>query len=187
MNTQNLSRKFILAEFVVKTLIFLTLVTNQSYAQSVKSCINDASQFHSVNPWILAGILKVESSFNPKAINRNENGSVDVGIGQMNSIHFRELSKWGIAPKDLFDACVGTYVAAWHLKKQVKQYGNTWYAVGAYHSATPYFNKRYQALVFNALVSMRVYNGPKLSVPPLKPNAPSNSNNKIQLSSSSRS
>ena len=126
-----------------------------------------ASQFHHVNPAILRGILEVESSFKSNAVNRNNNGTVDVGIGQMNSMHFKELATFGIAPSDLLNACVGTYVAAWHLSKKVKAFGNTWYAIGAYHSTTPYFNQRYQALVFNSLVNQGMMPGPKLQVPPL--------------------
>ena len=152
-----------------------------SLANTLSNCISSASSFHGVNPWVLASILKVESSFNPKAVNRNDNGSVDVGIGQMNSIHFKELAKWGIAPNDLFDACTATYVAAWHLSKQVRAYGNTWFAIGAYHSATPYYNQRYQALIYNSLVGMQVYNGPKLAVPPLKKSKPKSK--PLQLSS----
>lgn len=135
--------------------------------ENATKCVASAAEFHKVNPWVLKGILKVESSFNPRAVNRNQNGSIDVGIGQMNSIHFKELSVHGIAPNDLLDPCVGTYVAAWHLAKQLKNYGNTWYAIGAYHSATPYFNSRYQALVYNALIGMGVVAGPKLWVAPL--------------------
>ena len=155
--------------FLWLTMPLALLWTQQAIAgDATNTCIAESAQFHYVNPWILAGILKVESSFNPKAVNRNKNGSVDVGIGQMNSIHFRELSRWGIEPNDLFDACTGIYVAAWHLSKQLKAHGNTWYAIGAYHSATPYYNQRYQALVYNALVSMRAAPGPKLRVPPMR-------------------
>jgi hypothetical protein len=137
---------------------------NQDYATR---CVAPAAEFHKVNPWILKGILQVESSFNALAVNRNLNGSLDVGIGQMNSIHFKELSGHGIAPSDLLDPCIGTYVAAWHLAKQLKAYGNTWFAIGAYHSATPYYNSRYQALVYNALVGMEAVAGPRLRVPPM--------------------
>lgn len=136
---------------------------------SALECVAPAAEFHKVSPAVLKAILKVESSFNPRAINKNENGSIDVGIAQMNSIHFKELAKYGIAPDNLFDACTATYVAAWHLGKQLTAYGNTWFAIGAYHSATPYYNERYQSLVYNALVDMGEAQGPKLKVAPLKP------------------
>lgn len=147
----------------------------QAKVEFATRCIAPAAEFHKVNQWVLTGILKVESAFNAGAINRNQNGSTDVGIGQMNSIHFKELNRYGIAPNDLLDPCVGTYVAAWHLAKQMKAYGNTWFAIGAYHSATPYFNARYQALVYNALISMGVVSGSNLRVAPLNKGSTSSS------------
>ena len=130
-------------------------------------CVTQAAGFHKVNALVLRAIFKVESNFNPNAINRNSNGTVDVGIGQHNSIHFAELRKFGIAPSDLLDVCVASYVAAWHLAKQVRVYGNSWQAIGAYHSITPCFNTRYASLVRNALVDWRIVPGPRSVVTPL--------------------
>ena len=115
--------------------------------------------------------MKVESSGNPLAINRNKNGTVDVGIGQVNSMHFKELATFGIAPEQLFDACSGIYTTAWHLSKQIQKYGNTWFAIGAYHSTTPYFNTRYQALINNAMVDLGYVDWPKVRVPPMPSSA----------------
>lgn len=142
---------------------------NSAATDNATRCVVAAAKFHKVNQTVLSAILKVESSYNAGAINRNADGSIDVGIGQMNSIHFKELSGHGIAPGNLLDPCVGSYVAAWHLGRQIKRHGNTWFAIGAYHSVTPYYNTRYQALIFNAMVDMRAATGPKLTVTPLKP------------------
>ncbi len=119
--------------------------------ESPTACIAPAASFHKVNPQILTAILKVESGLKPQAVGRNANGTVDLGIGQINSIHLPELKKYDIGPQDLMQACIGTYVAAWHLSKQYKRYGNTWFAVGAYHSITPEHNMRYQQLVYAQL------------------------------------
>ncbi len=89
------------------------------------------------------------------AVNRNQNGTVDVGIAQINSIHFGALREQGVQPEHLMNACVGTYVAAWHLRKQTPQSGNTWLAVGAYHSMTPYFNQTYANRVHATLVKWK--------------------------------
>lgn len=124
-------------------------------------CVVTAAERHSVNPWVLKAILKVESNFKPGAVNRNPNGSVDIGMAQINSIHLKELRKYGISDKDLLDPCVSTYVAAWHLAKQYRAHGNTWFAVGAYHSATPCFNNRYAGLVWNTLVDWKVIDSAK--------------------------
>lgn len=82
-------------------------------------------------------IAWIESHGNPEAEHRNANGSIDVGELQINSIHLRELSTFDIDANALRDARVNIYVAAWHLKKQMLKYGNTWGAVGAYRSGTP--------------------------------------------------
>ena len=118
----------------------LSAVATQAAAAD---CVSDAAAYHSVNDKILRAILWNESSMKPSAINRNQNGSIDVGIAQINSIHFGSLREHGVHPEHLMNACVGTYVAAWHLRKQTLQHGNTWLAVGAYHSLTPHFNQTY--------------------------------------------
>lgn len=130
-------------------------------------CVTGAATYHSVNPWILKAILKVESGFKADAVNKNRNGTVDVGMAQINSMHFRELSKYGIGPDDLMNACIATYVAAWHLAKQYRAHGNTWFAVGAYHSTTQCFNRRYSGLVWNTLLQWGVVNGTRLKLPSL--------------------
>ena len=124
-------------------------------------CVTQAATYQSVNPWILRAIIQVESSFNPNALNKNNNGTVDVGIAQINSMHFKELGKYGIGQRELMNGCISSYVAAWHLRKQVVAYGNTWFAVGAYHSTTKCYNERYTGLVWNVLLKWGVVNGPK--------------------------
>ena len=131
----------------------------------LQSCLSTSAQHHQVNYWILAAILSVESDFNPLAINRNSNQTVDVGMGQHNSMHFGELAKHGIAPSDLFNPCVSIYVAGWHLSKAISRNGGTWYGIATYHSATPCYNRRYQALLWNKLLSWGVVKGSKLTVP----------------------
>jgi len=130
-------------------------------------CVGPAAEYHKVNPWILRAILKVESNFSAGAVNRNANGSVDVGMAQINSIHFQRLRQYGVTPERLMDGCVSTYVAAWHLAQQLAKYGNTWFGVAAYHSATPCQNHRYALLVWNALADWSVVPGPRSPVPSL--------------------
>ncbi|MGH8437265.1 MAG: lytic transglycosylase domain-containing protein [Pseudomonas sp.] len=139
------------------------------FTTAVERCIVPAAQFHKVNHFVLRAILKVESGLNPYAVGRNANGTRDVGIGQMNSRHFRELANYGVAPEHLKDACIATYVAAWHLSKAIARQGNTWFGVASYHSNTPYFNQRYQILLNNELVRSGAMQGTVLPVPPLRP------------------
>ncbi|TWO71440.1 lytic transglycosylase domain-containing protein [Caenimonas sedimenti] len=127
-------------------------------------CVAAAARYHVVNPWILRAILSVESGFNPAAFNRNANGSIDVGMAQINSIHFGRLAAHNVTPADLMDGCKATYVAAWHLAQQLRAHGNTWYGIGTYHSASPCHNQRYAGLIWNRLVGWRVVPGPTLAV-----------------------
>lgn len=115
---------------------------------AIADCFDDAAAYHGVNPWILRGIAMVESGgCRGNLVNRNSNGSVDVGCTQTNSIHFKELRKYGIAANDLMDACNSIYVSGWLLKKKMLRHGNTWKAVGAYHSETPHLRDAYAAKV----------------------------------------
>lgn len=134
----------------------------------VERCIVPASQMHGVNPHVLRAILRVESGLKPDSVNVNANGTKDVGIGQMNSIHFPALMANGIAPRQLLDPCVGTYVAAWHLSKLIADHGNSWEAIARYHSATPYFNHRYQVLLNNELVKAGAITSQMRPVPAMK-------------------
>jgi soluble lytic murein transglycosylase-like protein len=134
-------------------------------------CIVPASNYHRVNPYVLRAILRVESGLNPTAVNRNANGTYDLGMGQTNSMHLAKLKSYGIAPVNLLDGCVSTYVAAWQLAAVTRESGNTWSSIARYHSSTPYFNYRYQVLLSNELVRSGVIRAPILPVPPLKPGA----------------
>ena len=131
-------------------------------------CILPAASYHGVNPHVLRAILKVESGLRPDALARNANGSIDKGIGQINSQHFPALQKQGVYPEFLADACIGTYVAGWHLARVVAKHGNTWEGIATYHSGSPYCNRRYQVLVHNEMVSAGVVAGQLQAVPPFR-------------------
>ncbi len=149
--------------------VILMIATAGAHAGSGPDrCVAPAAQHHGVNPSVLRAILAIESGTRADVISRNKNGSIDVGIAGINSIHFRDLAKVGITPDKLMDPCVSTYVAAWKLSKHMARFGNNWYGVAAYHSKTPYFNARYQILLHNQLVRQGAIAGKKLRVPPLQ-------------------
>jgi len=106
-------------------------------------CIDDAAMRHQVNPFVLRAIGWQESRLQSAALGHNRDGSVDLGAFQINSVHLADLARYGIDARSLSDGCVSAYVAAWHYRHQVDVYGNTWTAVGAYHSRTPVHNLRY--------------------------------------------
>jgi hypothetical protein len=100
-------------------------------------CIDDAAARHQVNAVVLRAIGWNESRLQPQALGHNANGSIDVGAFQVNSVHLSELGRYGIDRAALVDGCTSAEVAAWHYRRQVDRQGNSWQAVGAYHSATP--------------------------------------------------
>jgi soluble lytic murein transglycosylase-like protein len=130
-------------------------------------CVAGAAQYYWVNAAFLAAILRVEGMGETQVVT-NTNGTIDVGRGGINSVHFAELARQGITPQALMDACVNTYVAAWLISKNIIRYGNNWAAYAAYHSRTPAHNRRYQLLLANELVRMGIYSGPITPVPPLQ-------------------
>jgi lysozyme-related protein Hpa2 len=101
-------------------------------------CIADAAARHGVNGDVLRAIGWQESRLQAAALGHNANGTIDIGAFQVNSIHLRELARYGIDRAALHDGCVSAEVAAWHYRRQVDRLGDTWSAVGAYHSVTPF-------------------------------------------------
>ncbi|WP_179403391.1 lytic transglycosylase domain-containing protein [Burkholderia guangdongensis] len=106
-------------------------------------CFDEAAKYQKVNPLILRAIAWQESHNRPDALNRNANGSTDYGLMQINSIHLPTLSRYGIGRETLMQPCKNVYIAAWHLRQKMNRYGNTWQAVGAYHSETPSLRDKY--------------------------------------------
>lgn len=121
---------------IVRGLLFFALAS-AAHIASAADCFEKAGAYQGVNPMMLRAIVWYESKGDANAINRNSNGSVDVGQAQINSIHFPTLAKHGIPARALTDECVNVFVAAWLLKQKMVKHGNTWRAVGAYHSETP--------------------------------------------------
>ncbi|VBB16580.1 lytic transglycosylase domain-containing protein [Burkholderia stabilis] len=110
-------------------------------------CFSEAAAYQHVNETILRALAWQESHNNVNAMRINTNGSIDYGLMQINSIHLSTLSTYGITSRTLMDPCASIYIAAWHLHRMMLKYGNTWKAVGAYHSQTPAERDRYAAQV----------------------------------------
>lgn len=99
-------------------------------------CFNEAGEKYNISPLLLAAMAYTESSFNPKAINRdNSNKSVDYGLMQINTFWLPHLKKMNINEVDLInDACLNVHVGAWVLAQNFKQSGDNWNAIGAYNA-----------------------------------------------------
>ena len=114
----------------------LVLIT--SFGTASASCWDAAGARYGVHPLLLAAIAKVESGFDPSAVNSTHvarTGSVDLGLMQINSSWLPVLGRHGITRERLFDPCTSITVGAWILAGLFARYGVTWEAIGAYNAA----------------------------------------------------
>ncbi|SUD95618.1 lytic transglycosylase domain-containing protein [Pandoraea pulmonicola] len=117
--------------------------------------IDAAAAQYGVNAGVLRAIAYHESSLNPNAQHRNRNGSVDVGLMQVNSVHFAWLERQHIRPDMLWNPSVNARVGAALLRRQIDRYGSVWRAVGAYHSMNPNTGGAYSRVIHNVYVNRR--------------------------------
>ncbi len=122
-------------------MLFLLCFTGLSFSY----CFEEAGRLYNVSPHLLYTIAKVESNFNPRAINRNKDGTYDVGLMQINSRWKRVLGeKW----KYIYDPCFNTKVGAWILSQCINRYGYTWEAIGCYNARSKYKRVKYSWKVY---------------------------------------
>lgn len=115
-------------------------------------CLEDAARYQQLSPVLLRAIAQHESSMRPGAINRNTNGTEDIGLMQINTVHLPRLARYGITRQSLFDPCVSAYVGAWVLRDCIDRNGPTWNAVGCYNAGSPEKRLRYANLIYQVLL-----------------------------------
>jgi soluble lytic murein transglycosylase-like protein len=99
-------------------------------------CLDDAAAYRHISAQLVRAIAQHESGMRANAVNVNSNGSEDIGLMQINSSWLPKLAQYGIRHEHLFDACVNAYVGTWILASNIKQFGPTWKAVGAYNAVS---------------------------------------------------
>lgn len=104
---------------------------------AAKDCWTRAGERHGIDPLLLVAVAKVESALNPRAMNRNRNGTYDIGLMQINSSHLPRLVKVGVTHKRLIDEpCTSIDTGASILAEFIGRHGYTWNAVGAYNAGS---------------------------------------------------
>ncbi|MFA6394857.1 MAG: lytic transglycosylase domain-containing protein [Sulfurimonas sp.] len=121
------------------TLIFLSLYGTSRFEPIFEKAGHDFG----IEPSLLARIATIESSMNPRAINQNRNGTVDIGLMQINSMHLKRLSAIGVTKQALLDPEVNIYVGALLLSSHIRKRGYNLSAIGCYHSANPVFKNQW--------------------------------------------
>lgn len=106
------------------------------YGASFDNYFDEAGAHYNIPPLLLKNIATIESSGNPNAIRINDNGTKDYGLMQINSIHFRQLSRWGINEHNIMDPKINIFVGSWLLSEHIKERGFNLQAIGNYHSKT---------------------------------------------------
>ncbi|MCL9823388.1 lytic transglycosylase domain-containing protein [Helicobacter colisuis] len=106
----------------IKSLFFLLLSLNCV----AENYFVEAGKKYGIDPQLLWAIAKTESQLNPNALNQNnKNGSYDIGIMQINSIHLNELwTKYGISEDDLYNPRLNIHIGAKILKDCLNKYDN---------------------------------------------------------------
>lgn len=92
--------------------------------------IEDASRFYGVPAHVLWILGKIESNFNVRAVNRNRDGSWDLGPFQINERNLRRLR---ISREYAFHPYWSAFIAAYILKECYLKYGNSWKTIDCYN------------------------------------------------------
>ncbi|AWK84448.1 lytic transglycosylase domain-containing protein [Photobacterium damselae] len=120
----------------------------------IERCVDKAISRHPVDKYLLLAILDVENG-REGMIRKNAGKTWDLGVGQINTIQFRE--RWfkheykGVNWKELAgNTCLNIDVAARILElriSELKTGESIFNAVGHYHSKTPKYKMNYLQLV----------------------------------------
>ena len=123
----------------------IMLIAAMSVKPAEAFCFEEAGLMYNISPVLLWSIAKVESNFNPVAINKNKNGSFDYGVMQINSSWYSTLGqeRWNT----LGDACQNVKTGAWILSDCVRSNGYTWDAVGCYNAISKEKRRAYSEKV----------------------------------------
>jgi len=122
-------------------------------------CFEEAGKMYGINPLVLRSIARVESNFVPEAVNKNANGTFDVGLMQINTIWKPVIGeeRW----RYLGDACYNAKTGAWILATCINKYGYNWKAIGCYNSQTPEKSEAYARKVFSHLKQLEHHKEPQ--------------------------
>ena len=111
----------------------------------------EAGEHFGIPPLLLKKIATVESSLDANCILHNKNGTVDYGIMQINSCHFKELSKYGINKSNIMNPKINIFAGAAILARHIKNEGFSINVISHYHSRTPKHKQRWSAKLISEL------------------------------------
>lgn len=112
---------------IISFIISINLQAESYYIQ--------AGKHFGINPQILWAIAHKETKHNPKLISKkNKNGTYDIGIMQINSVHLPRLkNEYNITENDLLDPKINIFIGAEILKKCFDKHGATQNGITCYN------------------------------------------------------
>ncbi|HIQ49420.1 MAG TPA: twitching motility protein PilT, partial [Aquifex aeolicus] len=104
--------------------IFVIFITVFGVSFGLEECFKKAAFKYNVPLPLLLAIAKVESNFNVNALNKNRNGTYDIGIMQINTSNLSLLKRVGIIKRDeeLWIPCKNVEAGAYILKLCIKRH-----------------------------------------------------------------
>ena len=110
-------------------------VSSGKNTPNIPALVEKASLKYGIPKEILMAIISVESGFNPRAYNKNKDGTEDRGLMQVNYQHNLSLMKeYGITePEQLYDPELNIEIGARILYENYRRFGNWVMAIKAYN------------------------------------------------------
>lgn len=106
-------------------------------ARPLARCWRNAGKRYGIDPLLLVAIGTVETQLRSNTIHINSDGSRDLGLMQINSVHLPRLEQHGVTAAMLLEnPCVSIMTGAEILAQNVKRHGYNWDAVGAYNAGS---------------------------------------------------
>jgi len=124
--------KIIILSVLLTIQLFSFDKTNVKYYDIFKK----ASEKYNVELRLLIAVGKTESNFNTKATNRNTDGSIDIGVMQINTFWHKTLAKYsqGNIAQALRVPEYNIQVGAWVLRDCINRFGeSSWRSVDCYN------------------------------------------------------
>ncbi len=112
-------------------------------------CFEEAGRAYEINPKLLEIIARTESSFRHDAVNKNRDGTQDMGLMQINSLWIKKLDL--NAAYLIENPCYNTFVGAKILRQCIDRHGYAWEAVGCYNASDRAKRIKYSWRVFNKI------------------------------------
>jgi len=131
---------------VLVSLVFVTcFIPERAFAY----CFEEAGAIYRISPRLLWTIAKVESNFDPRALNQNADDSYDFGVMQINSAWLKSVGKdfWN----SLKDPCRNVKFGAWILAQCIQRYQYSWRAIGCYNASSESKRSLYAWKVYSLL------------------------------------